>query len=151
MSYRGDGYPVLVVDGTATSFPLPLKGTRDENLLEEESTVVTRRNGERVHLARRFRFKAEYEWGNLTTAQAEALILWRNSWPRVQVTVRPHHDVTTLQVACWLEELKVEPGTTGATIHRARAVFVGIEPFTGTMIPDESVVAGDYTDYTAHQ
>lgn len=150
MSYRGDGYPVLIVDGTATNFPYPIKDSREEALVEEESRIVTRRNGERVHLGRTWRWRARYEWAGLTQAQIEALVEWRHAWPRVVVTVRPHHDVTVLQVPCWLEELELPPGLAGASTYRASAVFVGVSPFTGTLIPDESVVAGDYMDYTGH-
>lgn len=150
MSYRGDGYPVLVVDGTANSFPYPVKDSREERLLEEESRIVVRRNGERVHLGRRWRFEARYEWANLTEAQIELLITWRDSWPRVAVTVRPHHDVTTLQVPCWIDELDTPAGVAGVTAYRASVVFRGVGEFTGSMIPDTSAMAATWDDIIAH-
>lgn len=147
MSWRGDGYPVFLVDSTAYSYPYPVKDSREERLEEEESQIVTRRNGERVHLARRFRFVAKYTFGNLTTAQVQQLVLWKNSWPRVAVTVRPHNDVTTLQVPCWIEELELPPGVANASAYAATVTFRGITPFTGSLIPDENVVVGDLADF----
>lgn len=141
MSWRGDGYPVLIVDGTATSFPYPLLGSRREEWVEESSEIATRRNGSRVHLDRELRFEAEYTFINLSQAQVEALIGWYNAWPRTTVTVRPRHDVTVLQVACWIEEPpEIVSGVKGST-DSVRVLLRAINTVQSIPIPDDSVAA----------
>lgn len=148
MSWRGDGYPVLIVDGTSYSYPYPIRDGREESIEAESSRIVTRLNGERVHLDRKFRHRFAFEWGTLTETQIEQLVTWYHALPRTVVTVRPHHDVTVYQEPCWIDELDITPGVSGVTAYRARIVLSGVNWFTGTPIPDESSSAS--TDIIAH-
>jgi hypothetical protein len=77
--YRGSGVPTIVrpqgngYSGKTITFPMPLKGKRKEEY-EIANKVYTNIRGKRIAMPTKYRFKAEYEFGEVTSSLIDDLV-----------------------------------------------------------------------------
>jgi len=106
MSYRGVGNPVIIYNGQRVDLPNPKKGGRKERY---EPAWKTFENIDGVILTEnlhKWRFVAEYEFGNVVQNVLDTLIEIYNK--SIAVKLIPHSDITMVAYQVIIEEISPE-------------------------------------------
>jgi hypothetical protein len=139
MSRLGTGSPVFLADGSTYTYPHTLSGGRSEEWVEELEQGWTNLGGDYIDGERSYRFRGEYTWRGLSSAEANRLVQWHNQQQRF--VFRPYSDNTAgYQFLCRIAELELPPPDVLAMTDTVRLVVEAVSRVASIPIPDLRLV-----------